>query len=437
MNEISNLWNSFSSMIPSILGGILLILVAWLVATLVKKAITKGLSAANVDGKLVNWGAARSEDQGASMIEMLGQVFYYLVWVLFLPGIFQTFGLNSVAQPISNMIDTALAYLPNILAAIVLVIVAVIAAKFVRNLVYNLALTLNVDRWVSKLTGQTDNSASGRQVKSGAADVATKYEDNKDSIAKVLANIVYVLVLIPILIVALEVLGIRSISEPIINVLNTIMAAIPNILVAVILLAVGIAIAKFVGDLVTSLLRGTGLNNLTDNLNMSGSANFDLAKITGQVVAALIGLFFFVEALNALNLEVLNAIGSAIIAYLPNIIFALIILGLGVIGGQWLGNLVTRSSGSKWAGRLVHYVLVAFALFMVLDQLNFATDIVNAAFIFIIGGASVAFALAFGLGGRDFAKKQLERLDNKVDEEKQKNESPDSDQSTQPSDYDI
>src|SRR5699024_3869995 len=129
-----------------------------------------------------------------------------------------------------------------------------------------------------------------------------------------LANIVYVLILIPILVVALEALGIQSISEPIVNVLNAILAAIPNILVAVILLGVGIAIAEFVVDLVTSLLRGTGINNITNSIDVKGTQNLDLAKISGPVVAALIGLFFFVEALNALNLTVLNTIGAAIIA---------------------------------------------------------------------------------------------------------------------------
>ena len=71
---------------------------------------------------------------------------------------------------------------------------------------------------------------------------------------------------------------------------------------------------------------------------------------------------------------------------------------------------------------------------MVLDQLNFASNIVSTAFIFIIGGIAVAFALAFGLGGRDFAHKQLEKLDDKVDKEKNKNESPDADQKN-PADF--
>lgn len=410
MDQLTNMWHSLAGMLPSVIGGIVLILVAWLVATLVRSGFRKGLTAMNLDERLENWGAVQSADQGRNMIDTVSKVLYYLVWVLFLPGIFETFGLTSVSAPIQNMLNIALGFLPNLIGAIVLGAIALIVGKFVKNLVYNLALSINVDRWVSKLTAQTGKTDASEGVS----------REQKDTIANVLANIAYVIVLIPILVVALETLGIRSISEPIVNVLNSILAAIPNILVAVILLGVGMAIAKFVGDLVSNLLQGTGINKLTDNMNVKGAQKLDLAQISGQVVAVLIGLFFFVEALNALNLAVLNTIGTAIIAYLPNVVFAIIILGLGVIGGQWIAGLISQSTGSKWAGQLVQYVLIAFALFMVLDQLNFASNIVNTAFIFIIGGLSVAFALSFGLGGRDFARKQLEKLDNKVDEESNK-----------------
>ncbi len=418
MEQLTNTWDSIDRLLPNVISGILLILVAWLVAFLVKKAVVKGLEAVHFDERLNKWGAVKTTEQGDNIIKTLGQVLYYLVWIVFLPGIFETFNLYSVAEPIQNMIDTVLVFVPKIITSAVLVAVAVIVGRFVKNLVYNLALTFDLDGWIAKLTRQTSSDA--------VEDTVTDTRDavQKDTMAKVVANIAYVLIVIPIVIVALEVLGIRSISDPIIGVLNTILAAIPNILVAVILLAVGIAIAKFVGDLITNLLRGSGINRLTKNMGLPAQTNFDLAQISGQVVAVLIGLFFFVEALNALNLEVLNAIGAAIIAYLPNVLFALIILGIAFIGGQWLRNLVTESAGSKWAGRIVQYVIFAFALFMVLDQLQFASTIVNTAFMFIIGGLSVAFALAFGLGGRDFASKQLEKLDDKVDEEAKKNEEP-------------
>lgn len=416
MDPITNIWNSLTSMLPSLISGLLLILVAWIVASLVKKAVVKGLDALNFDTKLNQWGAVKTNEQGSNMIQTFGQTLYYLVWIVFLPGIFETFNLHSVAEPIQNMIDTVLIFLPKIITSAILITIAVIAGRFVKNLVYNLAMTFNLDGWIDKLTQQSSNEA----VEQTVSEEGSKASAKKDTLATVAANIVYILIIIPIAVVALEVLGIRSISEPIIGVLNTILAAIPNILVAAILLAVGIAIARFVGDLIANLLRGTGINRLTSNMGTESLAKLDLAKISGQIVSVLVSLFFLVEALNALNLGVLNAIGGAIIAYLPNILFAVVIFAIAFLGGQWLSQLVSKATSSKWAGRTVQSLILAFSLFMVLDQLQFASTIVNTGFIFIIGGLSLAFAIAFGLGGRDFARKQLEKLDDKVDKETNK-----------------
>ena len=124
MDQLNHVWNSFANMLPDLLMGIILILVAWIVATLVKKAIQKGLTALNFDRKLESWGAASSVEQGKNTISLISQVFYYLVWVLFLPGIFETFRLTSVSEPIRNMVDSALGFLPNLIAAAVLADVA-------------------------------------------------------------------------------------------------------------------------------------------------------------------------------------------------------------------------------------------------------------------------------------------------------------------------
>ncbi|WP_027109213.1 mechanosensitive ion channel [Lacticigenium naphthae] len=406
--------NSFINYLPQLLLGIALIVVAWLVATLVKQAISKGLRAIDFDDRLTGWGVANTKERAQETIDAIAKAFYYLVWVLFLPGIFSAFGLDGVAAPFENMMTTALNYLPNIIAAAVILTIGIFAARFVKNLIYNLAYSMNLDGAVGKLTGSSTTTDADKELKAG----------KKDSIATVLANIVYVLILVPIITVALETLNIRSISEPIINVLNSLMSAIPNILVAVILIGVGFAIAKFVGDLLTDLLNGTGVNKLSDYINKSGSMNIDFANIIGNIVAILIGLFFFVEAITALNLDVLNTIGTAIIGYLPNVIFALVIISLGLVGGQMLARVITKATGSRFTGELVKYILIAFALFMTLDQLNFATTIVNWAFIIVLGGLAVAFGIAFGVGGRDFAKDQLTKLDAKMEKEKLKNDEP-------------
>lgn len=405
-----NALQSFINYLPQLVSGIILILVAWIIAKLVGKAVTKGLKATGAGKHIEKMGNSDSDGSSPSRVDTLGKVAYYLVWVLFLPAIFSAFGLESISQPITNMMDTVLNFLPSLIAAAIVLAVGFVAAKFVKNLVYNILLAANIDKHLSKLTGQGENSPN--------------IQKNKGTLASVVANIVYFLILIPIILVALDVLNIDTIAQPISSVLNTILSAIPNILVAIVLLAVGFAIAKFTGDILTDLLQSTGVNRYTSYMKKSSNMNIDLAKIIGQTVAVLIGLFFLVEALNALNLEMLNQILNVVIGYLPNVLFAAIIIGLGFIGGQLLASAIKSTTGSMMAGLVTKYILIVFSIFMALDQLNFASQIVQYAFIFIIGGLAVAFALSFGLGGREFAKKQLHRLDQKIDEEAQKTGDP-------------
>ena len=126
------------------------------------------------------------------------------------------------------------------------------------------------------------------------------------------------------------------------------------------------------------------------------------------------------EAVNVLNLEVLQFVGEAIIAYLPLAISAVIILGLALFAASWAENLILkRFSDSKllaWAARAAILVL---AVFMILNQLGIATSIVNSAFIIILGAIAVAFAIAFGIGGRGFAENLLRELENKRNKEEQ------------------
>src|SRR5699024_12327698 len=94
---------------------------------------------------------------------------------------------------------------------------------------------------------------------------------------------------------------------------------------------------------------------------------------------------------------------------------ALIILGVGLFIANLVGNWVRNNTNSKASSVIVKTVIIVFAIFMTLNQLHFATSIVNTAFLLILGGLAVAFAIAFGLCGRDFAKKQLERVDKAID----------------------
>src|SRR5690625_7843638 len=100
------------------------------------------------------------------------------------------------------------------------------------------------------------------------------------SLSTVLANVLYVFILIPIIVTALEALNIRSISEPITTVFNSILNIIPNLFVAIVLVTVGYYIAKIVGNMLRNLLRSTGVNNIYSFLGMDETkkTSNDLAK---------------------------------------------------------------------------------------------------------------------------------------------------------------
>jgi small-conductance mechanosensitive channel len=138
-----------------------------------------------------------------------------------------------------------------------------------------------------------------------------------------------------------------------------------------------------------------------------------LSAVIATVIRGILLIFFLVQALQVLNLEVLNTVGTAIIAYLPSLISSGLILAVALIGGNILSSFLKEVTGSTAVANAVRYGLLILAVFMALDQLKFAQTIVQSTFTIVLGAAAVAFALAFGLGGRDWAAKQLEKLDKK------------------------
>lgn len=253
-------------------------------------------------------------------------------------------------------------------------------------------MKLPFEKWMSKLFDQDIDQAKVNEVK----------------IADVLASIVYVLLFIPILTLALETLGIKSLSEPIVGLLNQVISFIPNILVAVVLLAIGGFIAKLLSNLLEKVLKASGIDKYSQYLSVKGQAEYQISTVLANIVSAIILVFFFVQALATLNLSVLNTIGLAVIAYLPAVISSLAILGLAIV----LAGFIAKSTSSKALGEVVRYGLIALAIFMALDQLNIAQAIVQTTFTIILDAVAVAFTLAFGLGGKAFAAHQLEKLEN-------------------------
>lgn len=396
MDTVSRFTESLFGALPGAIRIIVLILVALIVAALVKKLVIKGLTNLAPVAKLSKWGLVKPTQDEKALVKVFGQFAYFLVILFFLPAILSGLGVSSVVDPISSMFAKFFGFLPNAVAAGLILVVGVYLCKFVKNLVSNLLVKLPFEKWMSKLFDQDIDQAKVNEVK----------------IADVLASIVYVLLFIPILTLALETLGIKSLSEPIVGLLDQVINFIPNILVSVVLLAIGGFIAKLLSNLLEKVLKASGIDKYSQYLSVKGQAEYQISTVLANIVSAIILVFFFVQALATLNLSVLNTIGLAIIAYLPAVISSLAILGLAIVLGNVLAGFIAKSTSSKALGEVVRYGLIALAIFMALDQLNIAQTIVQTTFTIILGAVAVAFALAFGLGGKAFAARQLEKLEN-------------------------
>ncbi|MGY3814605.1 mechanosensitive ion channel [Globicatella sulfidifaciens] len=404
--KINELFNKIYSALPGLLGAALLLVIALLMAFLAKKLTTKGLDKVEFDSKLQKWGMAKNDEESSIFIETIGSLVYFVTILLFTPFIFTGLNLSGVADPVIIMLNKFWDFIPNLLVSVMIIIIGSYLCKFIKKLSRNLFEGIDVDRWYRKLIGQQET-----------AEFVTETR-----LADVLSSIIYVLIYIPIITVALQILGVSTISDPIVSVLNQIVSVIPNVLAAVVLVIIGNFIAKLVADLIESMLKTSGIDKYSQYLNFKGETSILISNVSAQIIQAVLMIFFLVEAISVLQLDVLNSIGNSIIAYLPAVVSSVIILAVGIIGGNVLATFLAKVSGSKLFGEFIRYGVIIFAVFMTLDQLKFAQTIVNTSFTMLLGAFAVAFALAFGLGGRDFAAKQLEKADRALNNEADVNE---------------
>ncbi|HFI0456555.1 TPA: mechanosensitive ion channel [Streptococcus suis] len=398
-NIIDSLFYPLLSALPGVIRMLVLVIIAFSLASLLRKLTLSGLNKIQFSQKLQEWGVIKPVDNGQSLIKTLGQLVYFLVILFFLPSILSGLNISSTVDPISSMFEKFFAFIPNMIAAGLILFVGTFFCNFIKSLLVAFLERLDIDTWYAKVTGQEKLPIDTKQLIS------------------VLSTVVYVLIFIPILTLALETLGITSISQPIVTILNQVIGILPHVLVALVLIAVGSFVAKLIGNLLENLLETAGINAYSKYLFTKEEVNFELSAIITQIVRAIIIVFFFIQAIQVLNLEVFNAVGSALLGYLPSLISAVAIVILAIIASNLVANFLQKVTDSPLVITIVRYLMIVFAVFMALDQLKFAQHIVQSTFTIILGALAVAFALAFGLGGREFAARQLEKFEKKINKE--------------------
>ena len=187
---------------------------------------------------------------------------------------------------------------------------------------------------------------------------------------------------------------------------------IPALLGALIIVFAGYLLARVLEKLVERFLRKIRLNHLLERggvmqaVERSG-AEVNPVKVLSSLVFWLVMFAVILIAANALGLESLANVFSELVSYVPDVIAAIVIILVGIVLGNFVGGLIRASVGALQGGRALARIgksgVIVLAIFMALQQLGIATDIVTTAFAILFGAVALALALSFGLGTRELA----------------------------------
>lgn len=228
-------------------------------------------------------------------------------------------------------------------------------------------------------------------------------------VSNLVGNVVFGIIIIVVSIAALQVLGIAAISDPAQQMLEMFLNAIPLIVAAGILLAIGLAIAKFLGNLLEEILRGIGTDRAIESIGIVPEGTSASSVIT-KIVQVAIMIFFAIMATRMLGFPEITRILNEILALGGSVLFGAVIIAAGFLIAAIIGKFITNSVASK----VLRYSAIALFIAMGLRYMGIADSIINLAFGAVVIGGAAAAALAFGLGGRNAAARLLDKVEDEA-----------------------
>ncbi len=378
-----------SDFLPGLVSALLLLLLAWVLAVIFKAIVIKVCAVAKLDERMTKHGALREGEQ-VSISESLGVTVFWLIILLFIPAILDSLGITAVSQPFQQATAAFFTYLPNIVSAIVIFVVGWLLARVLRQLVTSLLAAIRVVDSLGERVG-----LRGEQ-----------------SLSRLLGTITYAIVMLIILIAALDALNIAAISVPAISMLTIILTAIPSFIGAVLVLVIAYFIARLVMGLVVDVLSGIGFDRWPASLGINYTGTRTPSQLVGYLLLVGIMLLAAVAAADLLNSAALSLILTTMVDFFFRVVLALVIIAFGLYFANLAQSVVAGAGGANgrvW-GIAARIAILILAIAMALRQLGLADDIVNLAFGLILGAIALAAALAFGLGGREVAGRELNRM---------------------------
>ena len=381
------------------------------------------LVATHFIAKAVQWAVAKLVDKmpilkrdpgvgGDSVGKELGRLAYWLIWLVGLIAALQPLGLSQVVTPVTLMTNEVFAFIPHLLGAVLIFFAGLILGRIVGHIIEAALGAINIERLAAR-AGLKLGDPPVQVTTDGVASEGTA--PARSTIAKAVGMTVSAIIIVFAAIAALQTLGISAIADPAVAMLQTIATAIPRVFAALVWLAVAFLIARFVKTLIETVLPGLGFDNSVRALGVMPSSS-NPSRVVGAIAMTTILLGAAIEAARQLGGDSVAALLFQVTELGGKVIFGTVIIVAGLFLARILAGLVGSSTGEAgYAQTIVKYAIIALFTAIGLTFMGLADQIVMMAFGLILGSAAVATAIAFGLGGRDFAARTLEQWqDNKA-----------------------
>ncbi|MFP5329935.1 MAG: mechanosensitive ion channel [Alphaproteobacteria bacterium] len=386
---------------PKVLIALLILLATWIVARAVKWVLAKAVAKTPALQKHT------PGNQHETIGQQLGTIAKLIIWLVGIMAALTYLGIGEILEPINELTLGIFEFLPRLIGAGLIFFIGWIVARILQRLVETSLTAVNVDGLLARI-GIGDTAGTVRPdpeaVPPGTVPGATRA-----SVARAAGIVVFAFVIIPAAIAAINVLGIEALSAPATNMLNEMLAAIPNILTAALWLGIAYIAARFFKTVIEGVLPPLGFDKFVRSIGIM-PATTNPSRIVANITFIAIMLFGAIEAAKQLGGGTVAIFLTQVTELGGKVIFGTLIIVTGIFLARILAQLVGSSTGEdSYAQTLVRFAIIALFTAIGLTFMGLADQIVMLAFGLILGSAAVAVALAFGLGGRDAAARLLER----------------------------
>ena len=370
--------------------ALLTILVGYIISKIAASIVSGGINRTPL--------GQQAKSTGGNIGKSLSKAVFWVLWLVFiLMGLSQFPILSDQLSFLNGMMETIFSYLPQLIIGIVVFVVGWMLSNVVKNALTSTLEVAQVDNLANKfgVIGATEESAS------------------RNSIANALGSLAKAFVIIMAAIAAIGIWDIPGFSDEVTGMLGMVLDYIPNILAAAVILGAAMFIGRFVSNLAKSTLPSLGVDNsISTFASLDGEGpSFVPSQIIATVAFVGIALMGLTAAMNALGIAELTNVFNTLLEVGGRVVLGAIIIGAGIFIANFVSRIVAQTSGDL-AAKIIKIATIIIVTFMGLETMQLGEGIVDTAFRYSVMSAAVAAgvggAIAFGLGGREWAAKKLQ-----------------------------